>query len=70
LVKTSGQKYVDTINQTVEVMTQAWQEYADRLEKTADNASDKAQQAARTAIRESVKAAERTKKSTSSKKSS
>jgi hypothetical protein len=44
LVKASGQKYVDTINQTVEVMTQAWQEYADRLEKTADTATDKAQQ--------------------------
>ncbi len=44
LVKDSGQKYVDSMNQMVELMTQAWQEYADRLEKTAD----KAQQAGST----------------------
>ena len=46
LVKEYGQRYVNCVNQAIDVTVQAWQEYGDRLEKTVNTVTDKAQRAA------------------------
>jgi phasin family protein len=46
LVKEYGQRYVDCANQAIDITVQAWQEYGDRLEKTANTVTDKAKRAA------------------------
>jgi phasin family protein len=63
LVKNHGQKYVDTIKQTVDSLAQAWEEYGSRLEGTMDTAAEKTRQATNTA-------ASRAQGSAASKKSS
>jgi len=49
LVKSHGQKYADNINQVVDSLAQAWQEYGDKLENTMDDAAGEAQRTASTA---------------------
>ncbi|MGH8503945.1 MAG: phasin family protein [Gammaproteobacteria bacterium] len=46
LVKSYGQKYVESVNEAVDIVAEAWQEYGDRLEKSADAGNGKAQKAA------------------------
>lgn len=46
LVKSHGQKYVDTIKQTVDSLAQAWEDYGNRLESTVNTAVDKTRAAA------------------------
>ncbi|MGH8501131.1 MAG: phasin family protein [Gammaproteobacteria bacterium] len=46
LVKTHGQRYVDTLKQAVEVSVEAWQEYGNRLESTTRDLTDKAERTA------------------------
>jgi Phasin protein len=41
LVKRHGQLYVEQLQKTVDVVAEAWQEYGDRLEKSADTVTDK-----------------------------
>ena len=42
LVKRHGQLYADQVKKTTDVIAEAWQEYGQRLEKSADTAPDKA----------------------------
>jgi hypothetical protein len=42
LVKRHGQLYVEQLQKTVDVVAEAWQEYGQRLEKSADTVTDKA----------------------------
>lgn len=44
LVKRHGQRYVDSIKESVGIVAEAWQEYGDRLENGIDTATDKARQ--------------------------
>ena len=46
LVKRHGQLYVEQLQKAVDVVTGVWQEYGQRLEKSADTVTDKAQSAA------------------------
>jgi phasin family protein len=43
LVKRHGQLYVDQVKETVDVIAQGWEEYANRLKKSANTVTDKAQ---------------------------
>jgi hypothetical protein len=47
LAKSHGQRHVDSVKKTVDIVVEGWQEYSDRLEKTANAATHKAQRAAR-----------------------
>jgi hypothetical protein len=42
LVKRHGQLYADQVKKTTDVIAEAWQEYGQRLEKSADTVTDKA----------------------------
>ena len=42
LVKRHGQLYADQVKKTTDVIAEAWQEYGQRLEKSAHTAPDKA----------------------------
>jgi hypothetical protein len=42
LVKRHGQLYADQVKKTTDVIAEAWQEYGQRLEKSANTATDKA----------------------------
>ena len=42
LVKRHGQLYVEQLQKTVDVIAEAWQEYGQRLEKSANTVTDKA----------------------------
>ena len=42
LVKRHGQLYVEQVKKTTDVIAEAWQEYGQRLEKSADTVTDKA----------------------------
>jgi phasin family protein len=42
LVKRHGQLYVEQLQKTVDVVAEAWQEYGQRLEKSANTVTDKA----------------------------
>jgi hypothetical protein len=46
LVKRHGQLYVEQLQKTVDVVAGVWQEYGDRLAKSANTVTDKAQSAA------------------------
>jgi hypothetical protein len=46
LVKTHGQRYVDSVKQATDVTAEAWQEYGDRLEQGANSIAHKTQRAA------------------------
>jgi phasin family protein len=46
LVKNHGQRYVESLEQVVDIAAEAWQEYGDRLEKGVNAATDQAQKAA------------------------
>ena len=48
LVKRHGQLYTDQLKRSVDVMAQTWQEYGNRLAKSADTVTDKTQSAAST----------------------
>lgn len=41
LVKNHGQRYVESVNETVQIMADALQEYGDRLERAMSTVSDK-----------------------------
>jgi phasin family protein len=45
LVKRHGHWYVEYIQQAVDVLAEAWQDYGDRLEGTLNTVTDKAQRA-------------------------
>lgn len=45
LVKNHGQRYVDSVKEAIDAVSDAWQEYSDRLEKGANTVADKAQRA-------------------------
>lgn len=45
LIKAHGQRYVDTVKSSVDIMAEAWQQYGDRLEKGAQSVNDSARQA-------------------------
>jgi phasin family protein len=45
LVKTQGQRYVDSVKQAVDITAEAWQQYADRFEQGVSAAADKARTA-------------------------
>jgi hypothetical protein len=57
----NGQKYVDSINETVDIVAQAWEKCADRLEKSMNAAINKVQQAADTTKRKSEEAVDSSK---------
>jgi hypothetical protein len=42
LVKRHGQLYADQVKKTTDVIAEAWQEYGQRLEKSANTVTDKA----------------------------
>lgn len=46
LVKTHGQRYVDSLKQIIDVTAEAWQEYGRRLEATTRDVTNKAERAA------------------------
>lgn len=46
LVKTHGQRYVDSVTRIVDIVAEGWQEYGDRLEKGVYSATDKVERAA------------------------
>jgi hypothetical protein len=69
LVKEYGQKYVDSINETVRVISQAWEEYGGRVGGMKAAAGDM-QEASRTAAQEGKESSNGGKKAPSSKKSS
>ncbi|MGH8504309.1 MAG: phasin family protein [Gammaproteobacteria bacterium] len=69
LIKEYGQKYVDSINETVRVMSQAWEEYGGRVEGMKSAAGDM-QEASRAAAQEGKESSNGGKKAPSSKKSS
>ena len=46
LAKRHGQRYVEQVKGTVDVIAQGWEEYANRLESSAKSVTDKAQSAA------------------------
>jgi hypothetical protein len=73
LIKGYGQMYVDCVNEAVDIVSEAWDEYGDQLEQSIHTARDKAQQAthaATQAIKEATNTAtESTKRAASSKKS-
>jgi hypothetical protein len=46
LVKTHGQRYVDSVKQAVDIVAEAWEAYGDRLEQSANAVTNKAKQAA------------------------
>lgn len=48
LVKSYGQKYVESVNEAVDIVADAWQEYGEKMEKTVNSVNDKAQKAAST----------------------
>jgi phasin family protein len=48
LVKTYGQRCVDSLKRTVDIVAEGWQEYGDRLEKGVNAATDKVQRTAST----------------------
>lgn len=45
LVKNHGQRYVNSVKETVNVVADAWQEYGVRLQKGANAVADKTQRA-------------------------
>jgi hypothetical protein len=45
LVKRHGQLYADQVKKTTDVIAEAWQEYGQRLEKSANTVTDKASSA-------------------------
>jgi hypothetical protein len=49
LVKTYGQRYVDSVKQAIDITAEAWREYGDRLESAANTAENKARSAAKRA---------------------
>lgn len=48
LVKSHGQRYVDTVKRTVDIVAEGWEAYGDRLEKGITVATGKAQRTAST----------------------
>lgn len=46
LVKTHGQRYVDSINQVIDVTAEAWKEYGNRLDATTRDVANKAERTA------------------------
>lgn len=46
LVKTYGQRYVDSVKQAIDVTAEAWQEYGDRVEQGTKSVANTAQRAA------------------------
>jgi len=56
-----GQKYVDSINETVGIVAQSWEKCADQLEKSMNAATNKVQQAADTTKRKSEEAVDSSK---------
>jgi phasin family protein len=49
LVKSHGQRYVNSINKAVEIVAEAWQECGDRLEHTINMTASKARSTAKKA---------------------
>lgn len=45
LIKAHGQRYVDSVKNSVDILAEAWQQYGDRLEQTASTVTDSARQA-------------------------
>jgi hypothetical protein len=45
LVKTHGQRYVDTVKQAVDLSVEAWQEYGNKLESTTRDVASKTERA-------------------------
>jgi predicted nucleic acid-binding protein len=68
LVRQYGQKYVDSVNKAVIIVSEALEEYGEQLKKGKSAATDEVQQAADTATRGSKKAAHSTKSSGKSSK--
>ncbi|MBA2409076.1 MAG: phasin family protein [Gammaproteobacteria bacterium] len=46
LVKSYGQKYVESVNEAVDIVVEGWQEYGDKLEKSVNSVTDKTQKSA------------------------
>jgi hypothetical protein len=63
LVRQYGQKYVDSVNKAVDIVSEALEEYGERLKKGKNAVTTEVQQAADTATRGSKKAAGSTKSS-------
>ena len=68
LAKEYGQKYADSMQETMDIVTQAWREYGERLAQTTAILAGGVQQAAGNATGQAREAGESTKKSTSSTK--
>lgn len=47
LIKRYGDRYVETINKSIDITVAGWKEYADRLESSADTAASKTRTAAK-----------------------
>ena len=68
LAKEYGQKYADSMQVTMDIVTQAWREYGERMAQVTASLMGGVQQAAGTATGQAREAAESAKKSTSSTK--
>ena len=69
LAKEYGQKYADSMQETMDIVTQAWREYGERLAQATAILAGGVQQAAGNATGQAREAGESTKKSTSATKS-
>jgi hypothetical protein len=49
LVERHGQRYVDSVKQSVDIVANAWRAYSERLAKGVNEATDKADRAAKSA---------------------
>jgi hypothetical protein len=56
LLKGYSEKYLDSVNEAVDIVTQAWEEYGKQVEKSMKTATDAVQRAAQTATRGSQEA--------------
>ncbi len=68
LAKEYGQKYADSMQETMDIVIQAWREYGERLAQATTILMGGIQQEAGTATGQAKEAAESTKKGTSSTK--
>ncbi|HKF93629.1 MAG TPA: hypothetical protein VKB96_03330, partial [Gammaproteobacteria bacterium] len=70
LVKRHGQLYTEQLQKAVDVVAGVWQEYGDRLAKSANTVTDKAPSAPAPAKAPSATAPDKAPSATTSKKSS
>ncbi len=73
LVKGYGQKYLDSVNEAVSIVSDAWEQYGDQVGKNMQTATDALQRAGQDTMRQTEQAAgsatSGTKRATSTKKS-